>query len=200
MEGYIETMCVDMHPEHKGDQIIEIFHTGYFKNFDDYEEYVERFNNRNFGYEENLISSYTLSANEWRIDDNWTDYLYIINGSGKDFYILKKDEKHVVPVNGMAIVNYKDIENIIALDLEKQNSMESSNQDAVDSFIKSVSARTSMRDVNRIEPMLAELKKVWEKHPDLRLGQLICNIVPEDKLYYVEDDIMQEKIIYWDNK
>ena len=47
---------------------------------------------------------------------------------------------------------------------------------------------------------LAELKKVWEKHPDLRLGQLICNIVPEDKLYYVEDDIMQEKIIYWDNK
>lgn len=190
----------DMHPEHKGDQIIEIFHTGYFKNFDDYEEYVERFNSRNFGYEENLISSYTLSANEWRIDDNWTDYLYIINGSGKDFYILKKDEKHVVPVNGMAIVNYKDIENIIALDLEKQNSMESSNQDAVDSFIKSVSARTSMRDVNRIEPMLAELKKVWEKHPDLRLGQLICNIVPEDKLYYVEDDIMQEKIIYWDNK
>ena len=48
--------------------------------------------------------------------------------------------------------------------------------------------------------MLAELKKVWEKHPDLRLGQLICNIVPENKLYYVEDDIMQEKIIYWDNK
>lgn len=189
-----------MHPEHKGDQIIEIFQTGYFKNYDDHEDYVERFNSRNFGYEENLISSYTLSANEWRIDDNWTDYLYIINGSGKDFYILKKDEKHVVPVNGMAIVNYKDIENIIALDLEKQNSMESSNQDAVDSFIKSVSARTSMRDVNRIEPMFAELKKVWEKHPDLRLGQLICNIVPEDKLYYVEDDIMQEKIIYWDNK
>lgn len=39
-----------------------------------------------------------------------------------------------------------------------------------------------------------------DMHPDLRLGQLICNIIPEDKLYYVEDDVMQEKIIYWDNK
>ena len=46
--------------------------------------------------------------------------------------------------------------------------------------------------------MLAELKKVWEKQPDLRLGQLICNIIPEDKLYYVEDDIMQERITRWD--
>lgn len=95
-----------------------------------------------------------------------------------------------VPVNGMAIVNFKEIENIIALGSENQVTREPSNNDAVDSFIKSVSKRTSMRDANRIEPMLAELKKVWEKHPDLRLGQLICNIIPKDKLYYVEDDIM----------
>lgn len=54
-----------------------------------------------------------------------------------------------------------------------------------------------MRDVNRIEPMLEELKCVWEQYPDLRLGQLICNIVPEDKLYYVEDDMMLEQIKKW---
>ena len=28
------------------------------------------------------------------------------------------------------------------------------------------------------------------KYPDLRFGQLVCNIVPENQLFYVEDDIM----------
>lgn len=54
-----------------------------------------------------------------------------------------------------------------------------------------------MRGVTRIEPMLEELKSVWEQYPDLRLGQLICDIVPEDKLYYVEDDMMLEQIKKW---
>lgn len=54
-----------------------------------------------------------------------------------------------------------------------------------------------MRDVTRIEPMLEELKSVWEQYPDLRLGQLICDIVPENKLYYVEDDMMLEQIKKW---
>lgn len=43
------------------------------------------------------------------------------------------------------------------------------------------------REISRIEPMLVEFKKLWEKHPELRFGQLVCNIMPEDKLYYVED-------------
>ena len=42
--------------------------------------------------------------------------------------------------------------------------------------------RYLMRDITRIEPMLEEIKSVWEQYPDLRLGQLICDIVPEDKL------------------
>ena len=54
-----------------------------------------------------------------------------------------------------------------------------------------------MRDINRIEPMLDELKCVWEQYPDLRLGQLICDIVPEDKLYYIEDNLMMKQIRLW---
>ena len=54
-----------------------------------------------------------------------------------------------------------------------------------------------MRDVNRIEPMLEELKCVWEQYPDLRLGQLICDIVPEDKPYYIEDNLMIKQIRLW---
>ncbi|MDO4189391.1 MAG: hypothetical protein Q4D29_10425 [Lachnospiraceae bacterium] len=54
------------------------------------------------------------------------------------------------------------------------------------------------RETSRIDPMIEEYKKLWEKHSDLRFGQLVCNIVPENQLFYVEDDIMLERIQDWD--
>lgn len=50
------------------------------------------------------------------------------------------------------------------------------------------------REISRIEPMLDEFRKLWEKYPYLRFGQLVCNIVPENQLFYGEDDIMLERI------
>lgn len=35
-----------------------------------------------------------------------------------------------------------------------------------------------MRDPERIPEILNRLRTVWEKHPDLRLGQLIENVFP----------------------
>jgi hypothetical protein len=34
-----------------------------------------------------------------------------------------------------------------------------------------------MRDIERIDPLLAELKKLWLKYPDMRFGQLLENFV-----------------------
>lgn len=53
-----------------------------------------------------------------------------------------------------------------------------------------------MRDPKRIPEMLDELKKVWERSPDLRLGQLIDNIVTRTPcpLFYIEDEDMVERI------
>lgn len=48
-----------------------------------------------------------------------------------------------------------------------------------------------MRDPNRIPIILAELQKIWEAHPDMRLGQLLENILPPlelSDLYNIEDD------------
>lgn len=47
-----------------------------------------------------------------------------------------------------------------------------------------------MRDPGRIKRVLAALRAVWEENPDMRLGQLICNAVREDMLYYIEDDTL----------
>jgi hypothetical protein len=51
-----------------------------------------------------------------------------------------------------------------------------------------------MRDPNRIEPMLAAIHRLWVKHPDWRLGQLLENaksmtqVYPEAPMFHVEDD------------
>ncbi len=50
-----------------------------------------------------------------------------------------------------------------------------------------------MRDVNRIRPFLKIVAAVWEKHPDLRFGQLVCDVVTNETMrFYMEDDEMLE--------
>lgn len=44
-----------------------------------------------------------------------------------------------------------------------------------------------MRDPNRIGPLLERLREVWERHPDMRLGQLLMADVPDDEMFYIED-------------
>lgn len=49
-----------------------------------------------------------------------------------------------------------------------------------------------MRDPNRIIPVLDAVREVWERDPDLRLGQLIVNAIrprhPVPEVFYAEDE------------
>ena len=46
-----------------------------------------------------------------------------------------------------------------------------------------------MRDPKRINRCLRKIKEIWNKNPDLRLGQLLINITPDAKsLYFIEDE------------
>ena len=45
-----------------------------------------------------------------------------------------------------------------------------------------------MRDPNRIPRILAHVEQMWEQYPDLRLWQLLLNVVRDPGLYFVEDD------------
>ncbi len=55
-----------------------------------------------------------------------------------------------------------------------------------------------MRDKNRIKPILEKLENYWLQNPDLRLGQIILNvIVPQSshsEVYYLEDEKFEEKL------
>ena len=44
-----------------------------------------------------------------------------------------------------------------------------------------------MRDPKRIDVILQEISDIWHKYPDMRLGQLIGNVLEGPSLYYVED-------------
>lgn len=45
-----------------------------------------------------------------------------------------------------------------------------------------------MRNPDRIPKILNEIEKIWQRHPDLRLGQLILNLEYRLPLYQIEDE------------
>lgn len=51
-----------------------------------------------------------------------------------------------------------------------------------------------MRNPARIEKILKKLQAVWEQYPDMRLGQLILNVVGDPSLYYIEDQDLVDVI------
>jgi hypothetical protein len=52
-----------------------------------------------------------------------------------------------------------------------------------------------MRPTNRIERILEKLKRAWEKHPDIRLGQLISNLPKDDRdIFFIEDEELEKML------
>jgi hypothetical protein len=55
-----------------------------------------------------------------------------------------------------------------------------------------------MRNPARIDQVLAVVREIWQRHPDLRLGQLLINAVqpatPCPELYAVEDTALVRKL------
>ena len=62
--------------------------------------------------------------------------------------------------------------------------------------------RFTPREPERIERILAVIKEIWQRFPDLRLGQLLNNAVPEleTNLFYTEDTITEEKLTEFKNR
>ena len=52
------------------------------------------------------------------------------------------------------------------------------------------------RDPQRIDELISELERVWKEHPDTRLGQLLVSCVDgeADRLFYMEDEVLLEKL------
>lgn len=53
-----------------------------------------------------------------------------------------------------------------------------------------------MRDKNRIPRITKKIETLWEKHPDMRFGQLVVCLLGTDP-FYLEDDLIEAKIDEW---
>lgn len=51
-----------------------------------------------------------------------------------------------------------------------------------------------MRDPRRIKKVLKTIEDIWRQNPDLRLGQLLGNAVPESMIYYIEDETLLDRL------
>lgn len=54
-----------------------------------------------------------------------------------------------------------------------------------------------MRDPNRIDEVLEALREYWVAHPDMRLGQILVNLIGAKfavDIFYVEDDVLLERL------
>jgi len=63
----------------------------------------------------------------------------------------------------------------------------------------------NMRNINRIPKILAAIKEVWLESPDMRLGQLLINIVSQklDSVKSLADDYgrkQQIELFMWNNE
>ena len=46
------------------------------------------------------------------------------------------------------------------------------------------------RTPEQIKLTLAQIKFIWEKYPQLRLGQLLANVLDMSNLYYIDDNAL----------
>lgn len=54
-----------------------------------------------------------------------------------------------------------------------------------------------MRNAERIPVVLEAIRKLWEKYPDLRLGQLMLDAapsLPSSSLFNMEDDALVQRL------
>ena len=58
-----------------------------------------------------------------------------------------------------------------------------------------------MRDKNRIRPFLNRIAEEWEKHPDLRFGQFVMDVIPDqDKLWNCEENEFLRRLDVFANR
>ncbi len=59
-----------------------------------------------------------------------------------------------------------------------------------------VEGSSALRDPARIHEILPLIERIWRDNPDMRLGQMLCNLLDPNpnKLFYVEDDVLLERL------
>lgn len=100
----------DMYVKGHGYEIIQEFEEGHLQDIDSFNSYVTRLDRHNFHYAENggelIRCVLAKESGKFDVRDNWSDYLYIINESGKEYTILTSKGEICLGKNQMAVVYF----------------------------------------------------------------------------------------------
>lgn len=108
----------DMYPTGHGETIIEKYEDGGIRSYNDYEKFSISFDRRYFGYADSadeLISSFMLEEDCADYTKNWTDYLYVINGSGRIIRALTEDGIIEIPIAEMAVFCFQKFDRMVQI-------------------------------------------------------------------------------------
>jgi hypothetical protein len=111
----------DLYPDENkgyGREIVNHFQYGGFKDIYAFERFVIRFDNKHFQYAkkdgiEILKFTKYCRAKGLHLENNLTDYVYIINESDLDIEVHTKEGKVVVPIEAMAIIHFNAVRDIV---------------------------------------------------------------------------------------
>lgn len=159
----------DMYPKGHGEEIIQIFERGDLQSKKAFYNYVLGFCRRNFHdaeYGDEIIRSTFSEEKKFDIRENWTDYLYIINNSGKEYTLLSNEGEINLPSNKMAIVHFQTLKTIKEI---------SRNESEGSSFLISREEFSSM--LNRMKETKEFIRDLNERLRRFENGQLyeFCN-------------------------
>ena len=60
-------------------------------------------------------------------------------------------------------------------------------------FDNTIEERIIMREIKRIDRMLAEIRKIWYTFPDWRLMQTLCDVIQSHSdSFYLEDEELEK--------
>ena len=99
-----------------GDDIILHFMTSRDWKTEDFYQYIEEFDNENFGYKKNYGSELVHTTHNtgcYDVSNNWTDYIYFVNASGHDMKVITEKGECVIPSECVVVFCFHDMKKII---------------------------------------------------------------------------------------
>ncbi len=116
----------DMYPDMdmgRGRKVIQEYLADGITTEEEYREYVARFDQENFGYArvygDSLIQRVVkLESMEYDVNSNWTDYLYIVNCSGKEVNLLTEKGMKKIQNGELGIVCFQALYKIMRKDVK----------------------------------------------------------------------------------
>lgn len=111
----------DMHPRGKAGYIITSFLKGTIHTAEDFYDFVEKFHLQRYHHkaeagEELVEFPRGICAENLDVTDNWDDYIYLINMSGRTQTIRDRVGKTALPDHAMAMIHYQSVEKIIIME------------------------------------------------------------------------------------